>query len=184
MIMSSPPDTHLITGADLLEQGDCGSCELIEGRMVPMNPPGAEHGRIELLLGWHLLNFVNIQQHAWVLGGETGLYIQRNPDTVRGMDIAVISKQRLPTKPGTGYLEVAPELVVEIVSPSDRWLEIENKIRDYFRAGVDQVWVVQPQQQILYVYRSPGKRHLVEREETLQGEGILKGFSLAVATLF
>lgn len=176
--------TEIITGAELFELGDRGPCELIAGRIVQMNPPGAEHGRIEIRLGRYLDSFVEEHDSGWVLGGETGLYIRRNPDTVRGMDLAVISKQRLPAGPGEGYLEVAPELVVEIVSPSDRWQEIEDKIGDYFSAEVAQVWVVYPRQQTIYVYRSQTERELFTRDTTLQGEGVLSGFTLAVAALF
>lgn len=149
-----------------------------------MNPPGAEHGRIMALLGWHLFSFVQAQQHAWVLSGDTGLYIRRNPDTVRGMDLAVISKQRLPQVPTVGYLDIAPELVAEIVSPSDRWQEIEDKLRDYFSVGVDQVWLVHPRQQSIYVYHSRSAREVLDHPATLHGTGILSGFHLPVAVLF
>ncbi len=176
--------TRQISGEELLQMGDIGPCELVEGRIVRMNPPGAEHGRIEALLIWHLMNVVTTHQNAHVLSGETGIYIRRNPDTVRGMDIAVISRQRLPTVADSGYLEVAPELVVEIVSPSDRWQDIEDKISDYFSIGVEQVWVVHPRQQAVYVYRSRSERAVFEREATLQGKGVLEGLRLTVAALF
>jgi Uma2 family endonuclease len=182
--MTTTVETQPITGAELLDMADSGLCELIDGRIVRMNPPGAEHGRIETRLSRYLDVFAETHDNGWVVSGETGLYIRRNPDTVRGMDIAFISKQRLPTTPGTGYLEVAPELVVEIVSPSDRWQEIEEKISDYFSVGVDQVWVVHPRQQTIYVYRSRSERQLFDRDAILEGEGALTGFSLPVAVPF
>jgi Uma2 family endonuclease len=79
---------------------------------------------------------------------------------------------------------VAPELIVEIVSLSDRWQEVEDKISDYFSVGVEQVWVVHPPQQTIYVYRSRSERQLYGRDATLQGEGTITGFSLRVVSLF
>lgn len=173
-----------ISGEELLELGDIGPCELVEGRIVLMRPPGVEHGRIETRLARYLDVFIEEQDSGWVVSGDTGIYIRRNPDTVRGMDIAVISKQRLPVVPSTGYLEVAPDVVVEIVSPSDRWQDIEDKISEYFSVDVEQVWVVHPRQQAVYVYRSRSERQVFERDTTLEGAGVLAGFRLAVAALF
>ncbi len=178
------PDAPLLTGDDLLELGDIGSCELLDGRLHAMTPPGAEHGRVEGLMTWHLMGFVQHHQRGYVLTGETGIYIRRNPDTVRGMDLAVISHQRAPQGLGTGYLTIAPELVVEIVSPSDRWGEIEAKLTDYFSIGVEQVWLVQPPTRSVYVYHSLNERTLLTSDDTLHGTSILTGFSVRVAALF
>ncbi|NJK79872.1 MAG: Uma2 family endonuclease [Chloroflexaceae bacterium] len=183
-LVTTSVETSLVTGEELFQLGDIGSCELIDGRIIYMNPPGVEHGRIEIRLARYLDVFVDEHDLGWVVGGETGIYIRRNPDTVRGMDIAVISKKRLPTVPGTGYLTVAPELVVEIVSPSDRWQDIEDKVSDYFSAGVERVWVVHPGQQAVYIYRSLTERTRLGRDETLEGEGVLAGFRLPIKALF
>jgi Uma2 family endonuclease len=185
IVASEPtPAAPLLTGDDLLELGDIGSCELLDGRLHAMTPPGAEHGRVEGLMTWHLMGFVQHHQRGYVLTGETGIYIRRNPDTVRGMDLAVISHQRAPQGLGTGYLTIAPELVVEIVSPSDRWGEIEAKLTDYFSIGVEQVWLVQPPTRSVYVYHSLNERTLLTSDDTLHGTGILTGFSVRVAALF
>ncbi|NJL05834.1 MAG: Uma2 family endonuclease [Chloroflexaceae bacterium] len=178
------PAAPLLTGDELLELGDIGCCELLDGRLHAMTPPGAEHGRVEGLMTWHLMGFVQHHQRGYVLTGETGIYIRRDPDTVRGMDLAVISHQRAPDGLGVGYLTIAPELVVEILSPSDRWGEIEAKLSDYFSIGVEQVWLVQPRTTSVYVYRSLTERTLLTSEDTLHGTGILAGFSVRVATLF
>ncbi len=100
-------------------------------------------------------------------GGETGIYIRRNPDTVRGMDIAVISKERLPTIPASGSLEAVPELIVEILSLGDRWEHFDHKRQDYFSIGVDQVWVVHPRLKAIYVYRTADQRTGVGSDATL-----------------
>lgn len=182
-VMQSPPKTKLITGEELLAMGDIGRCELIDGRIVFMSPAGGEHGFVEFNLGAELRAFVRQQQLGWVLGGETGIYIRRNPDRVRGADVVFISKEKLPNLPG-GFLEVAPELVVEIISPNDRWQDMREKLADYFSIGVEQVWVVEPASRKVLLYRSLTDIQEFAEHETLVGEGILAGFKLNVIELF
>jgi Uma2 family endonuclease len=175
---------RLITGEELLAMGDIGPCELIDGRIVPMTPPGGEHGRIEMSLGAMLFHFVQQHDLGWVIGGEAGVYIQRNPDTVRGMDIAFFSKQRLPEGPPQGYFGVAPELVVEVLSPRDSWTEVQQKVAEYFSIGVQRVWVVNPRKRTVLVYRSATEAQELAEGDPLVGEGVLEGFALPVETLF
>ncbi|MFQ5676691.1 MAG: Uma2 family endonuclease, partial [bacterium] len=115
--MPSLIDSKIITGEELLEMGDIGPCELIEGRIVPMSPAGAKHGRIEVKLVRLLEDFVEARNLGWVMGGEVGIFTKRQPDSVRGADVLFISKKRLTKIPERGFLEVAPELVVEVRSP-------------------------------------------------------------------
>src|SRR5574341_2659219 len=142
--VTAPPEMKLITGEELFGMGDIGPWELIDGRIVPMTPTGGEHGTIEFDLGRELGNFVASHQLGWVTGGEVGIYTRRDPDRVRAADIAFISKSRLPNKPKRGFLSVSPELIVEIMSPDDRWQDVREKIEEYFSIGVDRVWVVEP----------------------------------------
>src|SRR5262245_29509453 len=119
---------RLITGDELFSMGDIGPCELVDGTIVPMTPTGGEHGAIESRVGTALTIFVRERNLGWVLGGEVGIYTRRDPDRVRGADIAVVSRTRLPNGPGKRFLSVAPELVVEIMSPDDRWQDVRQKI--------------------------------------------------------
>lgn len=176
-------ETKLITGEELLAMGDIGPCELIDGRIVPMSPTGFEHGNIEFTLGLALKTFVQQRRLGWVVGGEVGIYTRRHPDRVRGADIVFVSKERLPQLP-EGFLEVAPELVVEIISPSDRWSDMRRKIDEYFAIGVQHVWVVEPENRAVLVYHSRHDIRELTENDTLVGEGALEGFSLPVASLF
>lgn len=133
--------TATITGDELFALGDIGPAELIDGRIIPMSPTGGEHGRLESELAALLREHVRQRRLGWVLAGEAGIYTRRNPDRVRGMDVAFISAARLPRLPA-GFLTVAPELVVEIVSPTDRWSDVQAKVEEYLAIGVDVVWVV------------------------------------------
>lgn len=173
-----------VTGAELFARGDVGPCELIEGKIVPMPPSGAKHGRIESNLISALLAFVRQHGLGWVFGGEVGIYTRRNPDTVWGADIVLLSKERAPEGPPDGFLEIAPELVVEVISPSDRWQDMRQKISEYFALGVQQVWIVEPESRSVLVYRSPTEILTLLEADTLVGEGPLAGLSLPVAAIF
>ncbi len=181
--LQSSPGTKLITGEELLTDGDSGSCELIAGRIVEMGPTGDEHGFVEFNLGAELRAFVHKRKLGWVLGGEVGIYIRRNPDNVRAADIVFVSYEKLPRLTGN-YLSVAPELVVEVMSPNDRWEKVRDKLADYFSIGIEQVWVVEPSNRKLLVYRSSTDIREYSEGDTFVSEGVLERFTLVVASLF
>ena len=172
----------LITGEELLEMESIGPCELVAGEIVKMSPTNVEHAFLENEIGRILGNFVVEQKIGWVLTGEAGVYTQRNPDSIRAGDVIFISKERMPKRPRRGFLETAPELVVEIVSPSDRWADLHDKIEEYFGIGVQWVWVVEPTRQVIRVYSAPTQVEIVANQ--LQGQGVLAGFELSVTELF
>lgn len=175
--------TKPITGEDLLALGDIGPSELIDGRIVTMTPTGSEHGLIESNLTTELRFFLRQRRLGWVAGGEVGIYTRRNPDRVRAADIAFISTSRL-AQPVKGYLTVAPDLVVEIMSPDDRWQDLREKLAEYFAIGVTWVWVVEPSARKVLVFRSPTTVEEFGEDDTLTGEGVLAGFAVKVADLF
>ncbi len=176
--------TRLITGDELLAMGDIGPCELIDGEIVRMSPTGEIHGYLESRLTFFLYRFSQDTQAGWVLGGEVGIYIRHNPDRIRGADLAFWSKGRLPDGPSTGFSEVAPDLIVEILSPTDRWAEMRHKIGDYFSIGVGELWIVEPDEETVFVYRSATQRSAMRRGDTLVGSGSLTGFTFPVDELF
>lgn len=158
--------------------------ELIDGRFVPMSPTGWPHARAEVKVTSRLEHFAEASGLGTVLGGEAGIIIRRGPDTVRGADVAYISRERLAQASPDGYLDVAPELIVEIVSPNDRWTDITAKLEDYFSIGVELVWLVDPQRRRVSCYRSPTELALLGPGDTLTAEPMLPGFALPVAGLF
>ena len=176
--------TRLVTGSELLAMGDIGPCELIDGVIVRMSPTGEVHGYIESRLTFFLYRFNQDAQAGWILGGEVGIYIRHNPDRIRGADLAFWSKERLPDGPSTGFSKVAPDLVVEILSPNDRWVELRQKIDDYFSIDVGTLWIVDPEEQAVFVYRSASQRIALRSGDTLAGTGPLTGFTLPVTDLF
>jgi len=175
----------LITGEEVLAMGDIGPYELVEGRIVSMSPTGHKHARYESNFDEHLKAFVRQHNLGYVMVGEVGIYTRRNPDTVRGADVAFISHERYAQqKKETGFLDVAPELVVEILSPDDRWSDITQKLREYFSIGVKLVWVADPATRTVYAYRSLTDVREFPETATLTGDDVLPGFSVPVAALF
>ena len=179
-----PTDKAPMTGQALWEMGDIGRCEMVEGRIVRMSPTGGEHGRIEAVLARELGAFEIVKGTGWVLVGEVGIYTGRDPDTVRGADLVFVSRKQSAEGRPEGYLEVAPELVIEIVSPTDRWEDLRQKIEEYFAIGVEQVWVVEPDNRAVLVYGSATEMRKYEVGAEVVGEGVVAGFVVEVGVLF
>jgi Uma2 family endonuclease len=180
---------RLFTAADLaamptrLPSGDI-SFELHHGRLVAVSPPGATHGSLQSLIAAAL----TIQGQLKSLGKaytEVGIVLQRKPDHIVGADNAFITSRSLPARETTeGYLETIPELVVEIRSKNDTPAEIDTKIADYLKAGVQLVWIVDPDSAsvIEYSRKSPSKTY--HKADTLVCDDIIPGFCFALADLF
>jgi len=176
-------EEKLISGDEVLTMGIAVPFELVNGRIIYMDHTGDEHGIQEAEIAWHLINFNRQHKTGWVLTGEVGVYTRYNPDTVRAVDVIYISRARLPFPTGKA-LKVAPELVVEIVSPTDRWRAVRDKIEEYFAIGVERVWIVEPEAKTILVYRTPVDLIKLTQNDILQGEGALEGFVLPLAELF
>src|SRR6185295_5592642 len=168
----------LLTGEELFRRPDLEPCELVNGRVVPLSPTGYVHGSVESKLTKELEVWVGANGRGRVLCGEVGIYIRRNPDTVRAADVLFISNDRFARQEGASYLDVAPELVVEILSPDDRWSDVMEKIEDYFSADVDRVWVLDSKARKIFTYRSPTEAQIFETGDVLVDEDVLPGFAL------
>ena len=147
---------HRVTAEELWDMHGQEHLELVRGEVRKMAPSGFDHGAIVMTFGARLTTFVAQNAMGLVVGGETGFVLARNPDVVRGADIAFVDAARIakfgrPTK----YWEGAPDLAVEVVSPTDTLEEVEEKVDDYLDAGARSVWVVNPRRRTVTVYR-PG----------------------------
>jgi Uma2 family endonuclease len=176
--------TTLITGEELARIPDLEPCELIDGLIVPMYPTGDDHGAYELNVGAEVRDYVKSHQLGKVRVGEVGIYIKRNPDTVRAADVVFLTNERYAQKTKSAFLEVAPDLVAEIMSPNDSFSEVNQKLRDYFSIGVRLVWVLEPGEQRVYAYRSLTDVRDFGPDDLLPGDDVLPGFRVKVATLF
>ncbi len=177
--------TQPLTGTELAAMQDIGLCDLVDGEIVSMTPPGFDHGEIELNIASEIRAFVRAHNLGRVSGGEAGIYTARNPDTVRGVDVMFISHERYTRRTiNLTFLDVAPDLVVEILSPGNSLSETLQKLREYFAIGVRLVWLVDPPVQSVYAYRALTDMREFTAEDDLSGEDVLPGFSLRVASLF
>lgn len=146
-----------------------------------MAPVGPIHGTLVAKLGARLVAYADQTGRGVAMGGKVGLYTSRNPDTVRAADALFISHERYGRQGSGAFLDVAPELVVEILSPEDR---LEVKIREYLAIGVDRVWLIDRQRRQVRAYRGPEDVETLEIAATLHDGEILPGFALPLSDLF
>ena len=138
---------ELITGEALLERGDLGRCELVKGVVVGMSPTGLNHSIIEANAAACLRHFVRKHKLGFVGTGEGGIYTGRNPDTVRAADVFFLSHERRGQQRGRGFMRVAPELVVEVLSPSTSGTDRREKLQAYRQADGLREYLIIDQQQ-------------------------------------
>lgn len=176
----------LMTADELLMLPDDGKrYELIEGVLNKMSPAGMAHGLVAMRAGAILFNFVHQRELGEVFAAETGFVVSTDPDTVRAPDAAFVAADRLP--PGDfppGYLRLTPDLVVEVVSPSDTASELQSKVCTWLDAGCRLVWVVYPATQSVTVYQSREDVRVLGEEDALDGNPVFEGFSAEVRDLF
>lgn len=166
--------------------------ELVRGRLVVRDLPGMRHGesaaRVIMAIGSYLISDRDArgaaQTRGRVLTCDSGFVLERNPDTVRGPDISYLSRERWAGPLSARYGEGAPDLAVEIRSPSDRPGAVLAKIGDYLEAGAQLVWVVDPGRQNVSVYRSDGSQSVLSVDDSLDGGDVLPGFAYSIAELF
>ncbi len=178
--------TRLLTAEDLWGIGDDGHrYDLIRGELHRMAPAGGEHASIEMTIGAMLWTHARARNAGTVFGSDAGFVLARNPDTLLSPDVAFVRAERLPPKDRQiGFLELAPDLAVEVVSPSDRPSEVTEKVRIYLSAGVSMVLVVEPQPKTVTIHR-PGRAPLVRQEgDVLDCGDVLPGFRVPVAEIF
>lgn len=185
MIAAALAPPRLYTARDLERLSDPGHhYELVQGELREMAPPGGMHGsstsRLTILAGIVALD----NDLGETFAAETGFLISRNPDTVLAPDFAFISKDRLPSLPATGYIPVVPDIVLETRSPNDTKREVADKVERWLNAGVRLVWEINPSAKVLTVHRVGIAPLLLGNGDTLSGEDVLPGFSLAVERLF
>ena len=108
-----------------------------------------------------------------------------DPERVRAPDVGFISRDRVPGgRLPESFISGAPDLAVEVLSPSETSVDIQQKVRDYFDAGSRLVWLITPQAQTVTVYRADGSARLLRDQDALDGEDVLPGFSIPLSGVF
>jgi Uma2 family endonuclease len=169
---------------DLLGMPDAGRFELVDGQLQE-RPVSHESSVVALMLSARLALYVLAHRLGWVATTDCGLQIfEDDPSKVRFADGSFISTGRLHHRPADGHLRVAPDLVLEVVSPNDIAADVNRKVREYLAAGVRVVWVVYPETQSVDIYRPDRSDTHLDADGTLSGEDVVPGFSVALAELF
>jgi Uma2 family endonuclease len=188
----APDSPGQMTAAELLVRPEDGwRYELVEGRLVRMPPIGGGHGRASGKLYAALDSYV--EQHAlgMVTVGEHGFVLSRpgQPETVLAADVAFVRAEHVPERTSAefnGYWQMAPDLVVEVASPSQFRPEMAAKVRTWLSAGVRLIWVIWLAQRQVDIWR-PGTSEAVAtlgERDTLDGLDVVPGFTLPVARVF
>ena len=177
-----------MTAHDLwqLGEGDVRR-ELVNGEVIEMTPVGGTHGRVTGRLYGRLADHVGRHGGGEVVVGGVGfvLHLPTDPERVRAPDVAFVRREKLPEgRLPEGFLVGAPDLAVEVLSPRDNPLQIQQKVRDYLEAGTRLVWLVAPQAKTVTVYRPDGSARLLRDHEALDGEDVLPGLTIPLADVF
>jgi Uma2 family endonuclease len=182
--MSAAPVSKVWTWQEALELPQGDRYEVIDGELRERCMSFRSSAIAGIIIGL-LRQWVN-SGHPGTVGISDGGYtiFPWAPGDVRMPDASYISRKRMPKVPERGWIAVAPEFTVEVVSPNDQVSDAEDKARDYIRAGVELVWVVVPSTEAVHVWHANGSREVLQSGETLSGGDVLPGFEVAVADLF
>ena len=186
--MPSSPKSKYLSAEQFYALPDDGyRYELIRGLLVSEPVPGRSHGQTLARVAEILRGFARKTGAGTVYAGDSGFVLARQPDTVRGPDVAYVSAERehqAPSPQESPYFPGAPDLAVEVRSPSDRTNEVLGKVSDYLAAGSRLVWVVDPAHFEVQVFRSLLKPLTLSVADNLDGGDVLPGFSVRVSELF
>lgn len=159
--------------------------ELVNGELKKMSPAGQKHGRIIVRLTVPLAKHVLDHHLGEVYAAETGFKLRSKPDTVLAADIAFVRRERLEALGETeSYWPAAPDLAVEVNSPSDTVREVEKKVMEWLEFGTRLVWVVSSKLHTVTVYRSLTDIVVLTERDMLDGGDVVPGFRFAVAAIF
>ena len=159
--------------------------ELVSGQLKTMTPTGFEHGSVILRLGELLGPFVREHGLGRLSGGDPGFVLGRDPDTVRAPDVGFVRKERLAANPATdAFWPGAPDLAVEVMSPSDTVRQVDEKAKAWLAAGTAMVWIVNPAWRTVTVYSSANDIKTLTEDDDLDGQDVLPGFRCRVSEIF
>jgi len=178
--------TRPVTADELLAMPDDGyRYELVKGELRKMAPTGDEHGDLTMELAGALHQYVKEHHLGKVYAAETGFKLESDPDTVRAPDIAFVAREKV-EKTGRlkGFRSGAPDLAVEVLSPSDRVSRVEEKVAEWLEGGARMVWVVGPKLHTVTVYRSLTDIVTLTEKDTLDGGDVVPGFQKRVPDIF
>ncbi|MCS7209650.1 MAG: Uma2 family endonuclease [Fimbriimonadales bacterium] len=181
VVREQPKRKRRYTEQDLLQMPDDGrKYELVNGR-IQVVPTGARHGWIEFLLANKLGEYA--KGRFFGFGSSTGFRMKKG--NIRSPDFALMRIDRFPDrKPPADFAEGAPDLAVEIVSPSENLHDLYQKVGEYFELGAREVWLLFPERKQVYRFTAPLEIEVLHENDTLTGGELLPEFKVRVGELF
>ena len=183
--MSTTAYPKLLTAEEfflLPDPHDGSQQERVRGEIVTLPPPGGLPDVTCSKVNRKLGAFIDTAGGGTLACNDTGFITERGPDSVRGPDISYWSKDRMSEVPA-GYIEIAPDFLIEVLSPSNTSRQIREKLHEYFAAGVRPVWVIAPEDRTLTIYRNADEGRLLHESAAATGEDVLPGFACRVSEL-
>ncbi|HET6247735.1 MAG TPA: Uma2 family endonuclease [Tepidisphaeraceae bacterium] len=174
----------LLTAENFASLGDIGPAELVRGRIVQLTKPKPRHGRVAMRIGTAIFVFVRDNKLGEVYAAETGFIAGRNPDSVRAPDVAFVRTEIAATHNEDEWLPHAPDLAVEVVSPSDRPEQVADKVQMWLSGGGRSVWVFDPKARTATVYSQDEVVRRFSASEELTDQSVLPGFKFLVGDAF
>jgi Uma2 family endonuclease len=158
--------------------------ELERGEVVEVSRPGERHGVVCGNVAWFLNGYVRQQRKGYVCVNDTGLILERDPDTVRGPDLMLYLEQRRYDDLNPKYSEQPPTLVVEVLSPNDHFQKVMRRVDRFLARGTRLVWVVDPDSRGVTVCKAGEFPRPLEGDDELVGGDVLPDFRCRVADFF
>ena len=161
--------------------------ELVDGRVKLLGNNNPDHSEVLVNVTAPMKNFVKEQDLGRLFAGDVTVLVRRGPDTGRGIDLAFASHKTLEKQPaGVSALHIAPELAIEIMSPSNPWEDVQKKISEYLEIGVREVWVISISVRTVSVYHSitDVKIFADQKGDSVSSPEILPGFELPLSQIF
>jgi Uma2 family endonuclease len=174
----------LLTAAELEQMPDDDSVqlELDEGELITMPPAGGQHGKCAVEIITILNNHFKAHRLGSVYTPDTGFRL--NAQTVRAPDVAFVRQDRIAALHAVGYIQGAPDLAVEILSPSDTFRQLMRKVKQYFAAGTHTVWIVYSDRKEVQILEATGTDRLLQGDDPIEAPELLPGFSVPIGEFF
>lgn len=178
-----------ITPEELQSMPDAVDFELVDGNLVERHM-GSESSLIAARIVFLLVNFVRPKKLGHVFTTDCGYQcFPDDPGKLRKPDVSFVATGRLPNnRPPEGYIKIAPDLAVEVLSPGDLAYEIDKKVEEYLSAGVKLIWIVNPKTKTVRIHRPVntklGRIGMLAESDTISGEDVLQGFECPLSEFF
>lgn len=187
--MSVGSATDLMTAEEFFEwanrpENEAGRFELDRGRVVEMSRPNGPHGLVVWAIIHVLTTYIIARRRGLLYPNDTGLLVARHPDTLRGPDVMVYAEPDPAEHGQPSFLRAIPSLVVEVLSPSDLFSEVDRKVRQYQRRGIPLIWLVDPDDKVVHVHRLNELPRRLDEGDEIDGNGVLPEFKCQVADFF